>query len=129
MNQHFSEIGKNLAKAVTKTSWSFLHYMKNKISNSIVLADTDPEKVSCVVLSLDYKKSDGPDEIPIKVKKLLNGLISPILSNIINQCFQTEISPDVIKLAKVIPLHKSGDKTNPSNYRLIFYFVCDIKNC
>ena len=93
--------------------------MKNKISKSIVLVDTDPEEVSSIILSLDYKKSDGPDEIPIKVIKLLNGLINPTLSNIINQCFQIGIFPDAIKLTKVIPLYKSGDKTNPLNYRPI----------
>ena len=39
------------------------------------------------------------------------------LTHIINTSFQSEIFPDAMKLAKVIPLFKAGDKGSFSNYR------------
>ena len=78
MNSHISNAGKNLAKSVPKTTQSYMHFLKYRISNSIALTDTDSEEVSSIVLSLDSNKSGGPDEIPIKIIKLLNGLITPI---------------------------------------------------
>ena len=44
-SSHFSNVGKNLAKSVPKTTWLYMHYLRNRISNSIVLADTDPKEV------------------------------------------------------------------------------------
>jgi retron-type reverse transcriptase len=41
------------------------------------------------------------------------------LTKIINQCLQTGIFPDTLKIAKVIPIHKKDDTTNLNNYRPI----------
>ena len=51
--------------------------------------------------------------------KMLNHLISPSLSILINESFSTGIFPDQLKIAKVITLHKKESAENPSNYRPI----------
>ena len=50
---------------------------------------------------------------------MLNHLISPSLSILINESFSTGILPDQLKIAKVITLHKKESAENPSNYRSI----------
>ena len=52
------------------------------------------------------------------IKKIKNE-ISKSLALIINQCIQKGIFPHKLKLAKVIPIFKSGDETLFNNYRPI----------
>jgi len=44
---------------------------------------------------------------------------SKLLLNLINDTLLGSIFPDILKTAKVIPIFKKGDKTNPNNYRPI----------
>lgn len=55
------------------------------------------------------------------VKKVIGGILSlPIY--ICNLSFRTGTFPDKMKIAKVIPLHKAGDKHNFTNYRPFSFF-------
>ena len=45
----------------------------------------------------------------------------------VNKAFSLEIFPDSLKIAKAVPIHKSEDKHNPSNYRPIFLLTCFTK--
>ena len=55
----------------------------------------------------------------MKILKKVNNFISPALSELINQAFYEGVYPNSLKLAKVIPIFKSGLKTLPGNYRPI----------
>ena len=62
---------------------------------------------------------------PVNLLKMLNHLISPSLSILINESFSTGIFPDQLQIARVITLHKKESAENPSNYRpisLLFVF-------
>ena len=120
LNKHFTTIGYSLvADTTTQNSTSFTSFLKNRVSNSIVMEDTNPEEISLIISALHPNKSPGNDGIPIQLLKAINFIISPILSDLINQSFASGTFPDILKIAKVIPLHKGGDKSNPSNYRPI----------
>ena len=45
--------------------------------------------------------------------------ISPILSYLFNRVFSEGVFPNILKIAKVIPLFKKSDKSKPENYRPI----------
>ena len=45
--------------------------------------------------------------------------LSPILSGIFNKSFHESVYPDILKIAKIVPLHKKGIKYDPNNYRPI----------
>ena len=49
--------------------------------------------------------------------KICNDILSPILVNIFNNSLRNGIFPTRLKVAKVIPIFKSGDRTLPENYR------------
>src|SRR4029077_261695 len=53
------------------------------------------------------------------VIKSVASLIAVPLSTIINHSFSKATFPDPLKIAKIIPIYKSGLKTDPSNYRPI----------
>ena len=46
-------------------------------------------------------------------------MIAPYLADLYNLCITDSVFPTRLKLAKVIPVYKFGDKTQPSNYRPI----------
>ena len=50
--------------------------------------------------------------------------LSNILSNLINLSLQSGIVPDHLKVARVIPLFKSGDKDEITNYRPVSILPC-----
>ena len=59
------------------------------------------------------------DVIPIRLlKKIINYIAEP-LTFIINKCFTLGTFPDQLKIARVTPIFKKGEHTNPSNYRPI----------
>ena len=68
---------------------------------------------------MSSSKSDDTYDIPVSVLKLSKHVIAPILSKLFNQCIELGIYPSTLKIAKVIPLFKDGDKTCASNYRPI----------
>jgi hypothetical protein len=62
-------------------------------------------------------KAGGLKSFPAKVLKCIADLISPALSDIINSSLALGIFPKSLKVARVTPIFKSGDKTCVNNYR------------
>ena len=76
-------------------------------------------EVTEIALSIKSKSSTGYDNLSDKLVKLIIPHIADVLVHIFNQSFLTGIFPDPYKIAKVIPIYKSGDKHDPNNYRPI----------
>ena len=72
-----------------------------------------------VVKDLKSNTSPGYDDIDMKVvKKIIIHICQP-LSAILNKCLDCGIFPDKLKIARVIPIFKSGSEEVLSNYRPI----------
>ena len=72
-----------------------------------------------ITSSLDSNKSTGPNSIPTNILKLLKNDISTQFSDIFNVSFSTGVFPSILKIAKVIPIHKKQSKLDYSNYHSI----------
>ena len=83
------------------------------------MTPTDKNEISLIISSLDSHKSSGPNSIPVKILKLLKNDISQQLSDIFNMSFSTGQFPSVLKIAKVIPVHKKQSRVDYTNYRPI----------
>ena len=59
-----------------------------------------------IISSLDSNKSTGPSSIPTKILKLVKNDISTQLSDIFSASFWTGVFPSILKIAKVVPIHK-----------------------
>ena len=68
---------------------------------------------------LKPNKATGLDKISARLLKDSGHIIAPTLTSLFNLSLRTGIFPSVWKNARVIPLHKKGDKQDPSNYRPI----------
>ena len=65
------------------------------------------------------KSSSGIDEIPSKLLKCFNKKVVLALSYIFNLSFKQGKFIECFKIAKVIPIHKSGPKNDIINYKPI----------
>ena len=64
-------------------------------------------------------KYGGVDKINMKMIKTLSPFIVKPLAFIFNTCIAKGIWPTDLKKADIIPVYKSDDKSNISNYRPI----------
>lgn len=72
-----------------------------------------------LLLGLDAKKACGPDNIPNQFLKRYAQWCSRYLSCIFRKSLSTSQLPEDWKTATIIPIYKSGDKSNESNFRPI----------
>ena len=118
-NTFFSNIGSMLAANIPNNSIPFTNYLKDSIPNSCVFWNTDVKEVICITTQCENKKSAGYDEIPMSLLRLTIDAIAPALVIIFNMALSTGFFPDNLKIAKVIPIYKTGDKDSLNNYRPI----------
>ena len=104
-NNFFVSIGPDIAKSIPKTS-SKIENLKNVIPNSLFLSPTDRDEIRKIILSLDKKKSTGPCSIPTHILKDNANILAQPLSTLINQSFAQGLFPDILKVAKLIPVFK-----------------------
>ena len=77
------------------------------------------EEVYKYITATSNKKSVGVDGLSGYILKLSLPYTIETLTHIYNICIQNQIFPDKLKVAKVIPLPKGNDLTDPNNYRPI----------
>ena len=83
------------------------------------MAPTDHYEITKIITSLKSKNSSGHDNINSKFFKLIKqDIISPLVI-LFNKSLETGVVPDLMKLAEIIPIYKSKDKTLLNNYRPI----------
>jgi len=122
-NTYFREIGTKLASNIHPTGkHKFATYLKNRISSSMFLTPTTPFEVNRIISSLKTSKSCGHDNIFSFFLKAASNVLAFPLFYIYNYFFNFGIFPDSLKIAKVLPIFKSSDKYDVSNFRLISLF-------
>ena len=118
LNNYFADIGKNLSDNVPSIKKSFKDYLKNPTPASIFLRSTNLVEVGREIDKLKSKKSTL-DKFKIDVIKSVKNEIIEGLTIIINLSILEGKVPDLLKVAKIIPVYKNGDTCSPSNYRPI----------
>lgn len=118
-NEYFTNIGPALANKIPDSAVSPVSYLKGDYKNSFVMYETTASELISVVKKFKPKTSAGYDGIPVNIMKLSIDFIAPHLTKIINKSFETGTVPDQLKVAKVCPIYKSGEKSDISNYRPI----------
>lgn len=75
--------------------------------------------VAMAINSLKWKSGAGPDEIPpFVVKKCIDFITWPIWL-LYQKTFEQGRIPVALKLSRVVPVHKKGQKSDVTNYRVI----------
>ena len=71
------------------------------------------------IKTLPAKKDEGLYSCPYRVLKGAQHILSKPLADIFNSSIKTGIYPNKLKIAKIMPIYKSDDETDPNNYRPI----------
>ena len=118
-NEFFVNVGPNTENTIPKVpNISPSKFLKNRNQINFIIAHISIEEVIDIINSLE-NKSSGPYSIPFKLFSLIPDLIIIPLAYIINMSLETGEYPDLLKLVKVVPIHKGGSTQDVNNYRPI----------
>lgn len=118
LNNHFIQVGSNLASSIPVSETNFKDYVK-PVNTSFCLQKTTETIVLKLLNKLQVHKATGLDNISSRLIKVSAPIISDSLTVIINKSIETGIFPSQWKYAKVFPLFKANDRTDRLNYRPI----------
>ena len=117
-NEFFTNIGSTLANKIAKSDIDPVSYIKNANKHSMVIEPTDTVEVSNIIRTL-RDASAGFDNITAKIVKLSCDTFLAPLTHVLNLSLTQGIVPNELKIAKVLPLFKSGNAMLINNYRPI----------
>ena len=118
-NHFFVNVGLNTENVIPKVpNISPSKFLKNRNQINFVIAYISNEEILDIINSLE-NKSTGPFSIPVKLLSVISDLIIIPLAFIINMSIQSGVYPELLKVVKVIPIHKGGSTQDINNYRPI----------
>ncbi len=97
----------------------FSDYLTDNCQTNFFMHPTDEHEIINVTNIFKSSTSQGFDNISMKVIKTTVHEVAVPLAHIFNQSFLTGSVPDTMKIAKIVPIFKSGNKKILYNYRPI----------
>ena len=116
-NHFFINVGPSLAANIPLCEGNICDYLGEKQANSMYLTPISDSEVLNVVKSLSKKTSLDHNGISMEIiKKVIPNIVKPF-AYFCNKSFLDGYFPDSMKIARVIPIYKSGEKCRYTNYR------------
>ena len=119
LNEYFSSIGPSLASKITNSEKNYSDYLNRTITSTFTFDAVNKKDVLKIIHQMKSKTSSGPDELSMKILKLMKEYIAEPLAILATQSLSTGIFPDKFKIAKVLPLQKKRNNCCIENYRPI----------
>ena len=121
INTFFATVAANLKDKIKKPKYSFKHYLppKDEKTEELVLRKISKEKVEKIIENMKNKTSFSHDTMSNKQLKFIKEEILVPLTHLINISIECSYVPKAWKTAKMVPIFKSGDPSQPTNYRPI----------
>ena len=94
----------------------FNHFQS--VNNSCFLLPTTVDEVSTVIKNLP-NKATGINDVDVRVYKACHHIIAPNIAYLYNLSVESGEFPTLLKVGRVTPVFKSGQKTSVTNYRPI----------
>ena len=118
-NTFFSQVGPNLASEIDNTNFRYENYLKDRNDTSFKFSKISEVDILNICKLLKPKVSSGADFISNKLLQKIAPIIITPLYYLINLSLESGYVPRELKLAKIIPVYKDGDKHEFTNYRPI----------
>ena len=112
-------MGEKLASKIPVNNDSYINYLGPRQQETLIFQPVISSDVNEVICTLDQSKASGCDDLPVRMLVDAKEFVSEPLAFIMNLSFSTGIFPDKLKMARVVPIFKKGDKSIPENYRPI----------
>ena len=122
-NKYFINVGPNLATKIPSSKTNFESFLSGDYGSFNNNPVTDNE-IKIAFDSLKINKSPGFDDIsPNVVKFVFHAIIMPV-RHVFDLSLKKGIFPEKLKIAKVTPIFKTGEKSCVNNYRPISVLSC-----
>ena len=117
-NEFFVNVGPNLAAKIrSEKDCNIFEYMPPANTSCMFLDPVNEQEVLTIISQCKNKNSEDCNSLSMNiVKNIAKAVIEP-LSHICNLSFSTGTVPKKMKIAKIIPLFKAGNKSLFTNYR------------
>ena len=73
-------------------------------------------EIDLIINDLNPNRSS---DISPRILKLFRHAISPTIATLFNNCMYAGVFPDILKIARVVPIYKAGNRNEINNYRPI----------
>ena len=100
----------------------FSDYLTHNCQTNFFMYPTDEHEIINMTNNLKSSSSEGFDNISMKIIKTTVHQVAMPLAHIFKQSFLTGTVPDNMKIAKIVPILKYGNKKMLNNYRPISIF-------
>jgi len=118
-NSYFSNVADQIERNIPNSNRDPMSFMTAfETCRSFFAVPSTPQEVHCIVTSLKLKGAPLTD-IPAFIFRELSEHLCPLISAFFNKSLTAGIFPDALKCARIVPIHKAGDKKIVSNYRPI----------
>ena len=118
-NLHFATAGKKVYESIPPVSGENCTKLVKPVKNRLKFKTVSESYVIRLVDKISPKTSKGPDGLSNLLLKQLISVIKCPLMVVINKSLSTGVFPDLLKIARVIPLFKSGECNVLDNYHPI----------
>ena len=119
MNNLFYNIGYDLQIVLPNTGDQYKHFLSERVERTFFLSPINTAELLREIQSLNPKKACGADGIGAKIFLLCPDVFVNNLTTIFNKALEIGEYPTLLKIAKVIPLYKKGQKCQTNNHRPI----------
>ena len=120
LNAHFASIGSRIAAEVPRDDSATTGPRPPRVcASSLKLQPATLPELWGAISRMSGSRAVGVDGVPLFAIKKCFSVIGTHLLHLINCSIVTEVFPTAWKIARVIPIFKSGDRANVNNYRPI----------
>ena len=120
LNEHFASVGPRVAAALEEQQRAVAPLSPRPsrvVSGAFRVRPVTLPELPSAMKRMSASRACGIDGVTIGMLRMTFPLIGPHLLNVINSSLVSGKLPAEWKVARVIPLHKSGSVDDPSNYR------------
>ena len=103
---------------IPRTETDPMTYMPDTLPHVFVPNPATPDEVEQLINSFKEKPCNT-NTIPIFIFKKLSTIIAPVICNVFNSAIAEGTFPSILKIARVILLHKAKSRKVKNNYRPI----------
>ena len=123
-NNFFLNLSKHLSFSDSDKSHTLQvlsQYTKRKLpeNQQFTISPIEEDEVFSMLQKLNICKSAGIDALGPRILKLAAPVITKPITHLINISIKEAIFPDDLKMAKITPIYKKGERSDPGNYRPI----------
>ena len=118
-NKYFADIGPSLSSKIPVGKGNIYDHMHTNIKDSIFITRITEFEVLKTVKKFKKKKSNDPHGLSMEIlMQVIPNIVKP-LTYICNKSFLEGCFPDSMKISRIVPIFKAGDKSSLNNYRPI----------